>query len=359
MSVIDKIVGGANKAFTFVEPHLPTIGIVGGTILVGIGGFMTGKATLQVHKITEDHKSMVNETRREVNGYSEERYTESERKRDVFQCYCVTAGKLARLYAPGLTIAAAGFACMFAGLGTLKRWHALAVSSVAALDERFSQYRGNVINELGTEADKRFMLGEKAQSVEEKTVEVNKTVVDDEGNEQVETQTVTGINDIIEDDFTRVFNSRNRRWESNFLMIDNFIKTTENYYTKSLQAHRLDHVFLNTLLKEFGFPETGIGHFYGWTDRPGCAVRIDVTPYIEEFGTDDDGQFPLYVPFATYYDEDRDTWEFVNREDEDLFRQRFIEDENKVGFILKFLVDTDENGVPCEIYNQVYNKKAA
>ena len=45
--------------------------------------------------------------------------------------------------------------------------------------------------------------------------------------------------------------------------------------------------------------------------------------------------------------------------DEADFRQAYIEDDRQVCYIMKFKVDTDENGVPREIYHDGYDKKVS
>ena len=355
MSFVDTVVGKANKAATFVKPYLPTIGIVGGSIAVCVGGFITGRATLNVDRILNEHNDMLDSTRRENNGYSEEEYSEVQRKKDVFGIYGVTAGKLVRHYAPGISLCAVGFACIFSGLGALRKWHALAVSAAAALDESFSEYRGNVIKELGEEADRKFLIGDKYDGGPKK-ISIEKAVIDENGEAKVESEEVYAVENIFEDDFTRVFDYRNPKWDNSFVLNDNFLNEVQRWYTKQLRTGHADHVFLNTIFKELGFAKTGIGHFYGWTNKPGCVVGIDVTPYIEMWGSDDDEQFPLYVPFATARDDENGTWYFINEEDEKTFRNAYIEDEHKVGFILHFDVDTNENGIPKNIYDDVYNK---
>lgn len=355
MSVVDTIIGKANQVVTVVKPHLPTIGIIGGGIAVCAGGFITGRATLKVDQILNDHKDMIDSTRRENNGYSEEQYSEIERKKDVLQIYGVTARRFTRLYAPGVGLCVVGFACMFKGLGTLKKWHALAVSAAASLSEQFSNYRGNVVNELGVEADKKFLLGDNYPNEPEKKV-VKLSSVDENGETTTTEKEVYTIENIIEDDFTRVFNYKNPKWDNGgYVMNDSFITNLQQWYTKQLQSGRIDHVFLNSLFTDFGYDETGIGHFYGWTNKPGCNLGIEVTPYIEMWDSDDDKQFPMYIPYATATDENG-RWFFINEEDEEDFKRMYIEDDRKVGFILKFLVDTDENGIPKNIYDDVYNK---
>ena len=351
MSIITSVVGTANKFATFIKPHVPTIAVMGGSVAVFGGAFLACKATLKIDDILNEHNAMMNHIADHTDNPDFPEYTDKEVKKDKLQVYAMTSGKFFRAYAPAVGLAAAGFASIFYGFGLIKKWHTLAVSAVSAIDGKFAQYRQNVVNELGADMDKKFA----GELLEAKEVEVAK--VDPETGES-KTETVKGIDDVIEDDFTRIFDYKNPKWENGYLLNDRFLNNLENWYSKHLSSHRMDHLFLNTVLKELGFKETGIGHFYGWTDKPGCSVRFDITPFVRIWDNDNDKQMPLIIPFQTEYDENG-IWHFRNPLDEEMFRQYYIDDEHSVGYMLRFNVDTDENGVPKQIYNDVYGKKVA
>ena len=355
MSIVSTVVGKANKFATWITPHLPTIGVVVGTTAICVGGFITGRATLTVDTILQDHKESVNRTRREVNELSEEIYSEAKRKEDLVKCYALTAGRLFRHFAPGITLCGFGFLCVFKSFGTVKRWHALALSAATSIDNKFAEYRGNVIEELGEEADQRFMMSEEEKAVEKKEITIQRETTDEDGNEVVEDCEVMSVNVLLEDDFTRVFNWQSKRWEnSGYVFNDNTIHSVISTYTKFLQAHTRDHVFMNTLFRAFGVRESGVGHLYGYTDKPGCAIDIDVTPYVEIPGDEGDDGMPTYILLETGHDYENHDWYFVNKEDEKWFKEQYIKDETKVGFLLHFNVDTDENGIPKNIFDDVY-----
>lgn len=346
-AIVDKAISLGNKGLTLVKPHLPTIMVVAGSASVVAGAFFACKATLKVDQVLEEHNAIMSHVRESIEKLPEGRLTKREIMSDKLQCYAATAGKLCRLYAPAIGLSLAGFAAIFSGFGMIKRWHALAVSSVAALDEKFGKYRAGVIKKYGKEVDKQL-----AGEIIETTKQEIKKIDEETGEEKAEeVDAITGITfeNLVEDDFTRVFDCSNPRWENDYLFNDNFFKNLIHYYTKHLQSHRMDHVFFNTILKECGFRETGIGHFYGWTDKPGCALRIGITPCLRVWDHDESSQFPMLIPM-----------DLDDEMDEKDFRQAYIDDEKSVCYILKFLVDTDENGVPHEIYNEVYgNHKSA
>ena len=78
--------------------------------------------------------------------------------------------------------------------------------------------------------------------------------------------------------------------------------------------------------------------------KPGAEVKIDYTPYVEVFSADEaNEQFPMII-----------TIDGSNNDEFEWFRTKYIEDETKVGYIVKFNVDCDENGIPEEIYTKIY-----
>jgi hypothetical protein len=271
---------------------------------------------------------------------------------DKAQVYLVTAGKLARLYAPAIGLFAAGFASIFVGFGMIKHWHALAVSAVSALDKKYRDYRGNVIKELGTEMDQRFA----GEVIEKKTAKI-KTIDSETGEEKETEREAVSLDNLTEDDFTRIFDYHSSAWESDFLYNDALIRSKIHEYTIELQRYRVTHIFMNRMCCVFDVEENGAGQFYGWTSKPRASVRIKAIPFIKIFNSDDDNQFPMVVEFPVIYNEDDGAYDFADPKDHDLFKEYYRQDERNCGWKLIFEVDTDENGVPKPIYNDVFGSK--
>ena len=339
-AIIDKAIGFGHKAVTAIKPHVPTIAVVAGSVSVCAGAFFACKATLHVDEVLTEHKAMMNHIEETVKKLPEGTFTDREIKHDKLQTYAATAGKFCRLYAPAIGLGLAGFTAIFAGFGMIKKWHGLALSSVAALDEKFGKYRSGVIERYGEKVDKEL-----AGEVINKTEKVIEEVDIDTGEVSKKSMEVVSLRDVADSDFTRIFDSTNKKWENHYLFNENMIDQIIAWYNREFGAGRIDHVFLNTILKEFGFDETGIGHFYGWTNsRPG-GVAIEVTPCLKVWDRDEDEDFPMLIPMDLNDDMDKKD-----------FEQAYIDDENSVCYIMEFLVDTDENGVPRQIYNEVYGK---
>lgn len=351
MAILEKAFVVGHKVANFAVKHGPTIAVVGGSVAVIAGSFFACKATLKASDIIEQHNAQMDKIREATERY-EESYDDDARKKDKIQVYASTAGKFARLYGPAIGLELAGFAAIFGGFGVLKSRYGIALGTITALDEYIADYRKQVIEEYGIEADERFSKNRGELH------EIERTVTDDDGNEKTEKYNAIAVDDITGDPFTFVFQKYvwdidndgnkyrrlNRAWEDgSYLFNDNTLMQLQNSYTRLLQSRRLDHLFLNKILNELDLPETRIGHDYGWTSQPGCCVDLRVVPVIKMWDDDDSKQFPMYIPINPNNDE-----EF------EMFRQAYMDDDEQVAYILKPNVDHDEYGIPREIRSKVF-----
>jgi hypothetical protein len=352
MSIWTSIVSGASKVAVAVKPHIPTIALVAGSASVVGGAFLACKATLEVDKVLSEHQAEMNRLKKNAKTLIEAgdpKYDTNAFKRDKLRVYAATTGKIVRLYGPSVGLEAAGFASIFYGFGLIKTWHAAAVQAFTAVDNKFAKYRNNVVETYGADADKQ-MLGELHG-----TTTVPLTNTDENGEPYDTTVDVVGI-DALEDDFTFIFDWRSPKWENGYLFNDLKIVEVQDWYTKHLRAGKT-HYFMNKVGEEFGRPTDGVGHFYGWTNKPGARVFFSAQPFIRIFNADDDGQFPMIVTPAVSYDEEG-RYFFINEDDEKLWKDTYTNNEKNVGYILHFNVDTDDSGVPHNIYEEVYGNAA-
>lgn len=357
LKFVNSAIRFGRQVWVAVQPKLPIVAVVGGSVAVAGGTFLACKATLEVDTILAEHKATMDHLKEASSVLASAgniAYDSGAKKRDTVRVYAATAGKIAKLYAPAAALTVAGFASIFAGFGMIRAWHAAAVETVAAIDQKFGKYRSRVIDKYGKEEDTALYNGEPTT-----TTQKIKTT-DSEGNTQEREVDTVSLDDITEDDFTWVFDWHSPKWDDGWLYNDRHITEIQTWYTKQLRAPgAFDHVFLNTIGKEFGKPENGIGHFYGWTDKPGANVFLSAQPFVRMWGPDDDNeydQFPMVVMLPVGYTEEGDFY-FINQEDEDLWKETYAIDDRNVGYILHFNVDTDENGVPHEIYSEVYGSK--
>lgn len=359
MKVLDLAIGAGNKLLTLGSKHAPTLAIVGGSIAVVVGGVLACKATLKASEVIDIHRAQMEKVREASEKYPDS-YTDKDRRLDKVRVYAGTTGRFAKLYGPAVGLVVIGFTAIFGGYGIIRKRYGYALAAVASLDEKFTKYRGKVIEEYGAEVDQKLI----SDSVE--THEIDHVTVDENGELKTDKVEVICFDDFKEDDVTRLFmktredGSPNKMWEDNYLFAENYLTNLEHRYTYELQAGHINHVFLNELLKKTGQKETGFGHCYGVTRKPGCCVNLNITPFYKVF-TGDDEQFPMMITVPTWkeYDEETGRWYYEHDEFEyQNFKNAYIEDDNNVGYILKFDIDTDENGVPKQIYTDVFGKTA-
>lgn len=151
-----------NTAVFQAQKNAPSLLIGAGIASVVIGTVVACKATLKAAPILEDHKSDMEEAR-EKEG--------EEKKRDTVAIYKRTCCDLTKLYLPAAVMITIGVGCILGSNHIMSIRNAKLAAAVATFDNAFKQYRGRVINELGTEADERFRTGKKEVEIEEETVD--------------------------------------------------------------------------------------------------------------------------------------------------------------------------------------------
>ena len=123
-------------------------------LVVGIG---TGiAAVITACKATKHVDEIVDETHYELDRVSLHVKPE---KSDYFKVYCRAGLKFAKLYGPSIALEAVSIGCLIGSHGILNKRYLGVTAAYAALDDAFRKYRGNVVEKLGEEAEKKLYLG--------------------------------------------------------------------------------------------------------------------------------------------------------------------------------------------------------
>lgn len=179
MNFKDKTIRKFNDVKFKAEKNSDKIALAG-TIIFSVVAVGTAIwATTKAKKVMDAHREGMDEIRQAVEVADEGEYTDKDRQQDTVIQYVQTGVTLLKLYAPtiiftGLTI---GSACY--GHKILTTRNAALAGSLAFLRKEYDDYRGRVINELGSESDEHFRYG-----TEEKTVTETETVIDKKGKEK-------------------------------------------------------------------------------------------------------------------------------------------------------------------------------
>lgn len=186
-------------------------------------------------------------------------YTENDHKKDIIRSKVNCAKNVAKKYALPVGLFVGGTAMVFGGQGLLRKDYATAVAGAAALAERFSAYRGRVVDAYGETTDKRLLLGdvistEEVEHVDESTGEVTT---------EVKTTHDLNLNSVPDDDpHLFLFSARTSDMYTGDLLIDlNKVKVIQNMCQDRVDLY--GHATNNYIREQFGVHGCDRGLFTG------------------------------------------------------------------------------------------------
>ena len=256
-------VGRAIHKFGFqIKKHSPEILLVAGVVGTVASAVMACKATIKakeiVDKSKEDiaiiHDCMANETLKENREYSDE-----QGKKDLTIAYTNTAVDLAKVYGPSVILGTLSIASILTSNNILRGRNVALAAAYATVDKSYKEYRGRVREKYGEEADKELTFDIKAKEVE-------KTVVDEKGEEKKVKETVLDSNSNAHSLYAKVFDELNDNWENDSEYNTMFLRKTERWANDYLKSH--GYLFLNDVYKALGFQPTRAGQVVGWIYDP-------------------------------------------------------------------------------------------
>ena len=241
---------GMKRMGLIVYKHMPQI-LFGAGVLTGAGALIeTARGTTKIDDIFSRKETrlakidalMISNT-----------YTEDDRQKDILKTKAIMCVDLAKAYAPATILYAASVTCFLGGHHILAQRYAATAAALTATTKAFNGYRGNVKDELGDEADWRFLHGIKAE-------EIDKVTITDEKGETKEI-TVVKRSDIGKNPndysmYAKVFKKGNDYWqgESSYNMW--FLKKVQNQMNDKLLARRNHehggYLFLNEVYEALG-----------------------------------------------------------------------------------------------------------
>lgn len=256
-------IGRAIHKFGFqIKKHSPEILLVAGVVGTVASAVMACKATIKakeiVDKSKEDiaiiHDCMANETLKENGEYSDE-----QGKKDLTIAYTNTAVDLAKVYGPSVILGTLSIASILTSNNILRGRNVALAAAYATVDKSYKEYRGRVREKYGEEADKELTFDIKAKEVE-------KTVVDEKGEEKKVKETVLDSNSNAHSPYAKVFDELNDNWENDSEYNTMFLRKTERWANDYLKSH--GYLFLNDVYKALGFQPTRAGQVVGWIYDP-------------------------------------------------------------------------------------------
>lgn len=252
----------------FLVKHAPEIMTYGGIVVTGIGIYLFCKASMQLEEKLDIHDERMEElesAKKDPRNDSKEIQRDTNRERRDF------TWEMIKLYGPAVTTTMCGFALILGGHHIISKRSAAISAAYKALEEGYSQYRRRVREDLGEEADRKYLYGLREDS---KDI----VVKDADGNEKLISADVMvptpGAN---YSPYARFFDEYSTQWTRNPEYNLMFLNAQQNYANDKLHAQ--GHLFLNEVYEMLGLPHTTAGSVVGWVLNKGGDNCVDFGIY--------------------------------------------------------------------------------
>ena len=252
------------KTIHMLEKNSPTILIGAGIACTLAGTVVACKATLKAPPIIEEHQEKLETIQKAEEQQGVEMadnpglmisYTEQDAKKDLIKTYASTGLKLGKLYGPAILLTGVGISCILGSHKILLKRSVAISAAYATLDSCFKEYRQNIIDKYGEEADKEARFDIKAKKVKGK--DGNPDTVTYEATDKTEKryQYHSGYEKFFAKGYSEF-------WEDNAEYNLMFLNRMEQYCNDQLKSK--GRLFLNEVYKMLGFEETKAGQVVGW-----------------------------------------------------------------------------------------------
>lgn len=259
-----ELMNSASRAFNNLcfkaKKHSPEI-----LVVVGIAGVVA--TTVMACRATTKAGAIISEAKESLDAIHEcaenkelaNKYTKEDHRKDLTVVYTKTAVEFGKLYAPTVILGAASISCILASHNILRKRNAAIAAAYATVDKGFKEYRGRVVERFGEVVDRELKYDIKAKEIEE-------TVINENGEEEVVKKTVDVANVNKWSDYARFFDEASPYWEKDSEYNLMFLRAEQNYANDRLRSK--GRVFLNEVYERLGIPTTKAGQVVGWVYDP-------------------------------------------------------------------------------------------
>lgn len=231
-----------NSAKLVLKKNAPTIAIVGGIVAGVAATVTTAVVTTKLSNVQHKNRQLIADAKELKPVVSDKEY-----RKELTVAYVKSAGNIAALYWPSVTLTAASITCILVGHNILRKRNLVLAAAVTSLTQEFKSYREKIVEEFGEEADHKIM----------ESISSNQVITMDEDGTVTETREPNGTSI-----YSKFFDEYNDNWskssDDNLL----FLKCQEN--TANQLLHARGHLFLNEVYDMLGFDRTKYGAVCGW-----------------------------------------------------------------------------------------------
>lgn len=269
--VINKVSRTFYKAKLGLIKHSPEI-----LVFAGITGTITSavlacRATTKLSGILEDTKDDIEKIHECAadEKYADE-YTKEDSKKDITIVYIQTGVKLAKLYAPSVSLGVLSITSILCGHNILRKRNIALAAAYTAVDKSLKDYRSRVIERFGETVDRELRYNIKAKTITE-------TEIDENGNEKTVEKTVDVIDLPNVSEYAKFFDEYSEEWEKDADYNLTFLRLQQQYANDLLKAK--GYLFLNDVYGLLGFPKTKAGQVVGWIYEPNNSSRSNYVDF--------------------------------------------------------------------------------
>lgn len=294
--LMNTVTRAASKYGYKLKKASPTIMIVGAAVGGVAATVLACKATIKAQDILAEHNAAVETIhmtkdqieKGEITLGEGESYTEKDFKNDITATYVQTGLKLAKVYAPAVSLGIASLGCMFGSHHIMSKRNATLTAAYIALDKAFEEYKGRVTDRFGNRVQEELEHNIKAVEVENKKT-----------NEQGVEETIKEYKDVAmqhSSPYTCIFDETVDTWQPDNMLNRNYLFLMEQSANKRLRTQ--GHLFLNEVLGSIGTHggvsmKTPEGQIVGWIYDPNDPskqnhVDFGVTSYVEGYDPTND-----------------------------------------------------------------------
>lgn len=254
------VVKGYNKVSFQAAKHSPEILAGIGVVGVVASTVLACKATMKINDILVDAKDQLDKVKDIANdpAYADI-YNEEDAKKDTTIIYVQKGVEIVKIYLPAITVGAVSLGCLLASNNILRKRNAALGAAYATLDKSYKTYRNRVAERFGDEVEKEIRYGIKAEKVE-------KTVIDEDGNEVTVEEEVKTMDPNLYSDYAKFFDEASPYWQKDPEYNLMFLKAQQQYANDLLKSR--GRLFLNEVYEMLGIDKTKAGQIVGWVYDP-------------------------------------------------------------------------------------------
>lgn len=248
-----------NRSLLFLKKKSPYILTGAAICFYGYAVYSAAKKGSTIEPIKKKHEENMNiihenEHKAETNP-SEYTYSDKQKSEDLFKAYASYGFDVINHFKAPITSFVLGIGCQVFAVRTLHKWYVGSMAVTAGLEKFIRNYRQNVVDELGPEADRRYAHGIKKETIVE-------TVKKEDGTEEVVAKDTYRV-DNSASVYCRVFDEMNPNFDiHNPEGNKDFIWGVQT--ALNVQLNRKGYVLLNDAYRLLGFQETVAGTRVGW-----------------------------------------------------------------------------------------------